>query len=405
MSPVTRKIFLAAALSLAAMRALAQTSQDPSAGAKIHIGPLAMTPTIALVNAGIDTNVFNEADQDLPKRDFTITMQPAASMWLHVGRSILIGNVTEDVVYYRTYSNQRSANTSLKIGILVPLTRLTLRGNAGYIHAKDRPGFEIDARLQRRELLYDGGVELRALAKTFIGVKGTRQNVDYSESAVFLGSNIRNELNRTVTGAALTIRHQLTPLTSINLDVGKQQDRFEFSQLRDSDSTQVNVGFVFDPFALLKGAATVGYRNFQPRVEGLQNFRGVTAAVDLSYVAFGTTKLSIQGARDVQYSFDVDQPYFLQTGGTISLTQQIFGPVDVMGRIGVQRLDYQSRAGAIVVAPNRSDYIHLYGGGFGYHLGTDVRIGFNVDKATRRSALTSRTYSGLRYGTSATYGF
>ncbi len=47
----------------------------------------------------------------------------------------------------------------------------------------------------------------------------------------------------------------------------------------------------------------------------------------------------------------------------------------------------------------------FYGGGIGYRVGTDVRIGFNVDYYTRQSDRETRQYEGLRAGTSVTYGF
>jgi hypothetical protein len=312
-------------------------------------------------------------------------------------------------VYYRTYANQRSANSSYKVGLLVPLNRLTFNGSAGYLNTNDRPGFEIDARVRRHELVYEGSVEVRALSRTFVGVKGRRQNVEFAKDAVFLDRNLeRNleiELNRAMTIQGLTVRHQLTPLTSLTFEVVKQRDRFTFSPLRDSNSTMISAGVKFDPFALLKGGATFGYRDFAPVVAGVPGYKGATAAVDLSYVALGSTKLAVQASRDVQYSFDINQPYYLQTGIVASLAQQIFGPVDVIGRVGAQRLDYRDRAGAVVEAANRSDDVRLYGGGVGYHLGKDIRVGFNVDNVRRTSAVNSRNYAGLRYGAAVTYGF
>jgi len=326
-------------------------------------------------------------------------------VWLHVGRSLVSGNVTEDLVYYNTYASERSVNGSYKVGVLLPLTRLIVNGAVSYVRTRERPGFEIDARSQRNELGYDGSVELRMFSKTFIGVKGRRQQVEFDKDAVFLTNSLQFELNRTVTSQGLTVRHQLTPLTGLVFDAAKQQDRFEFSHLRDADSTQITGGVRFDPFALLKGTATFGYRDFEPVQPGLPSYKGSTAAVDLSYVALGSTKLTLQAARDVQYSYDINQPYYVQTGFLASLAQQIFGPIDAVGRIGAQRLDYRDRVGVVVPAANRIDYVHSYGGGVGYHLGRDIRIGFNIDNAHRTSAVTSRRYDGLRYGAAVTYGF
>src|SRR5262249_14120987 len=161
------------------------------------------------------------------------------------------------------------------------------------------------------------------------------------EDAIFLGSSLHNELTRRITSGDVTVRYALTPLTSLVFTGGRQQDRFPFSHLRDSDSTLATIGVTFDPFALLKGGATFGYRDFKPLVAGLPGYKGSTATVDLSYVAAGSTRLNVQAARDVQYSYDVNQPYYVQTGGTLSITQQIFGPVDVVARVGAARLDYR----------------------------------------------------------------
>jgi hypothetical protein len=401
---VTRKLFLIAMLMFIAARASAQDQTDPSSQATVRLGPLALKPALSLTNAGVDNNVFNEPNDQSPKSDFTMTVQPKTDLWLHLGRSLVIGNVTEDLVYYQKYVSQRSANNADKVGLLVPLTRITFKGNVAYLNTHDRPGFEIDVRVHHKDITYDGAVEVRALSKTFVGLRAERQTFNY-DNTVFAGADLRTELNRTVTTQALTLRYQLTSLTSLTADAAKEQDRFDFSQLRDSDSTTINGGVLFDPFALLKGSAKFGYRDFRPLVAGLPGYRGSTASVDLSYIALSSTKVSVTAARDIQYSYDVNQPYYVQTGGTLSITQQIFGPVDVVGRVGAYRLVYQERAGAAIPAPGRTDYIHSYGGGVGYHLGRDVRIGFNVDKQHRTSALDSRTYDDLKYGTAVTYGF
>jgi hypothetical protein len=312
--------------------------------------------------------------------------------------------VIEDLVYYQTYANQRSANGSYKVGLLMPLTRLTLNGNASYLSTNERPGFEIDARSRRHELGYDGSVELAVLSKTFVGVRGRRQQVRFATDAAFLERSLEIELNRTVTSRGLTLRHQLTPLTGLMLDVFKQEDRFTFSPLRDSDSTQISGGVKFDPFALLKGSASFGYRDFKPVVAGVPGYKGSVASVDLSYVALGSTKLTVQASRDVLYSFDINQPYYVQTGFTASLAQQIFGPVDVVGRVGAHRLDYRDRAGAVVEVVNRRDDVRMYGGGIGYHFGKEIRVGFNVDNVRRASEVSGRSYAGMRYGVAVTYG-
>jgi hypothetical protein len=403
---VTRKelVVVAGVLCFLPVLAVAQTP-DPVSSARIRIGPLGLTPTLALTNAGVDNNVFNEPDQLLPKQDFTITVTPATDLWLRLGRSWLAATIREDLVYYKKFASERSANTGYKGGLVVPLNRLTLSGGGSYLNTRDRPGFEIDARVRRLETSVNGSVEILAFSRTFPGVRVERAKTNFNEAANFQALDLRRELNRTVTTAALTMRHQITPLTSLTLDVARQQDRFEYSSLRDSDSTRIAAGVKLDPFALIKGSASFGYRDFKPLSPGLAGFRGLTAAVDLSYVVMGSTRFALQGTRDVEYSYDINQPWYLQIGGTASIAQQIYGPFDVTGRVGVHRLDYQNRADVAAALSNRTDYVHSYGGGAGYSVGPSVRIGFNIDQQSRTTPVDNRGYNGLRYGISVTYGF
>lgn len=395
---------------LTALAAAPATAQTPEGGpdparVRMRVGPLYLNPTLSLTNLGVDTNVFNEPDDRDPKRDFTLTVTPAADAWLRFGRTWITSNVKEDVVWYRKYSGERSGNTSYTVGWQVPLNRVSLNAEALWLNTRERPGFEIDARSRRKEQGYRGGIEVRALSKTYFGARVERRTVDFDRDATFLGNSLRNELNRTLTSEEGTMRLALTPLTSLTLSVGQEQNRFEFSPSRDSESTTIDGGVQFDPFALIKGSATVGYRNFKPVDPAVPGYRGSTMSASLSYIAgAGSTELTIGLTRDVQYSYDINQPYYLQTGGTFQIAQQIYGPVDAVARVGAQRLDYRSRVDVPTALLDRTDHVRSYGGGLGYHMGRDLRIGFNVDQQTRTSGVAGRRYRALRLGTSVTYG-
>lgn len=395
-----------ALLVLAPAGASAQTT-DPGAPpptVRLRLGPLFVNPTFGLTNAGVDDNVFNQSDPALRERDFTMTVTPASDLWLRFGPSWISATIKEDLVYYNKFASERSANTNLKFSWRIPFNRLVLTPGAAYLNTRERPGFEIDARSQRSEIDYNGLAELRVMSKTFVGARVDRRTTDFAQDARFLGTILRDDLNRAVTTFGVTGRHQLTPLTSIMFDASREQDRFEFSTQRDTDSTQFTGGLRFDPAALIKGVATFGYRNFKPLSGGVPDYVGSTIAVDLSYVPLDGTRFALTVIRDVQYSYDLNQPYYLQTGATASLSQQIFGPVDVVGRIGAQRLDYRDRAGAVVAVSNRVDRVRAYGGGVGYHVGSDLRIGFNVDRQQRTSPVNFKQYTDLRYGFAVTYG-
>jgi hypothetical protein len=404
--PFRRSVLVALVVSLSATAAVsAQTSDggpDPAA-VRVRIGPLWMNPSVSMPNMGIDTNVFNDPSAATPRRDFTITVSPKTDLWLRLGRTWLSGTIAEDIVWYQKYVSERSSNTAYVVAWKAPLNRLVVATSARWIDTRSRPGFEIDARAQRKEPSYAASVEVRGFAKTFIGVRGTSRRVEFSEASVFQGTSLKTELDRTETSAAITIRHELTPLTSLTFSAGRSEQAFKFSP-RDATSNDYTLSVSFDPAALLKGTATFGYTAFDPAAADLPAYNGTTASVNLSYMLLGSTRFAGTVSRNIEFSYDIDQPYYVQTGVTGSIAQQLFGPVDVVGRFGSQSLEYRNRTGAEGIVADRTDRLRSYGGGIGYHLGEDLRLGFNIDKERRRSVISDREHEGLKYGTSLTYG-
>jgi hypothetical protein len=401
----TAAFFLVA--SLAASVSTAQTTDeggpDPAA-VRVRIGPLWMNPTVSMPNIGVDTNVFNDPPHRSPKRDFTVTIAPQTGLWLRMGRTWLSGMISEEVVWYQTYKTERSVNDTYMIGWKAPLNRLVLSTSATWVNTRARPGFEIDARAQRKEPTYAASVEVRGFAKTHIGVRGTWTQVRFAQDTVFNDSNLQIQLDRTASSAAVTVRHELTPLTSITFGVGRSQEQFRFATSRDATSDSFSVALTFDPAALIKGNATLGYLSYKPDAADLPGYTGTTANVGLTYTLLGSTRFATTITRNVEFSYDIEQPYYLLTGASASLAQQIFGPLDVVARIGRQRLKYTARTDALVTTPDRTDRVRSYGVGFGFHLGQELRLGFNVDKERRTSVLPDRQFEGLKYGSSITYG-
>jgi hypothetical protein len=192
-------------------------------------------------------------------------------------------------------------------------------------------------------------------------------------------------------------------VTSVALDVTRERERFVVAQFRDSDSTRVLGSVKFQPLALINGTASVGFRRFSPVPPDVPSFRGAVTNVDLSYSLLGVTRLGVQATRDIQYSFEFSQPYYLESGVTGTVQQQVFGPFDVLGRIGTRGLAYTNRTGTAVEVSNRTDRVNTIGIGAGYRMGTDKRLGFTIDRQRRSSSLEGRTYTGLRFGMSLTY--
>ena len=77
----------------------------------------------------------------------------------------------------------------------------------------------------------------------------------------------------------------------------------------------------------------------------------------------------------------------------------------ILDLAGIELRDLRrDRAGTAARVSDRVDDVRTYGVGVGYHLGKDLRWGFNVDRSRRLSDVARRRYSGFKFGTAMTYG-
>ena len=403
-----RKCLIAAVLAIAFLRVTPLCAQDggPSADSvRVRIGPLMMNPTISLTNIGVDHNVFNVAPDKGPVQDFTFTVSPNTDFWLRAGGTWITATMNESINWYQKYSSERTANNEYKLGWIVPTSHIGFKINGAYTNARERPGFEIDTRAARKETQFTTSLDFKGLPKTFFGVTASRQQTRFANDAEYLGVSLQETLNRINSSYGLTLRYQATPLTSIMISATRSKDGFEFSSDRDTTSTAIQASAEFAPAALIKGNVSFGYTDFKPNAPDLPQYKGAIGEANLTYVLLGATRFALNAGRGVQYSYDANQPYYLQTRIGGSITQQLFGPFDVQARGDYAILAYRDRVGSQLEVTDRTDHRKTYGMGIGLHMGKDLRLAFNVDQDNRDTKVAEHQYEKFLVGTSLTYGF
>lgn len=390
---------------IGAVPAFAQDGGPSADNVKVRLGPLMMNPTISISNIGIDHNVFNVAPEKGPVQDFTFTVAPNTDLWLRVGRTWVTGSINESINWYQKYAGERTANNEYKLGWNVPTSFVQLKLNGSYVAARERPGFEIDTRAARKTIDFNGSVDFQTLPKTFIGATASRTQNRFADDAQYLGVSLKESLNRITTAYGLTARHTLTPLTTISFALSRSRDGFEFSSDRDTVSTSAMASIALAPAALIKGGASFGYTDFKPTDPSLPAFKGLVGSGDLTTVVAGATRLALLLSRQVQFSYDDKQPYYLQSRIGGSVTQQLFGPFDIQARADYSILEYRDRAGAVIEVANRTDRKTTYGVGIGFHMGKDLRLSVNADQDNRDTKVVDHQYEKFLLGSSLTYGF
>lgn len=389
-------------LALLPMNVSAQ-SVEGLGSPRFIFGPLGVTPRIALKDVGIDSNPRNQAVN--PERDFTATLVPGVDTYLRIGRGRLTGKTSVEYLYFNELEEQRSFNFNQELRAEVLLNRVAPFVAGGYLRTRQRPNLEIDARVQQNTTFVGGGMALRLGARTNLELEARRSQLKFGEGE-FGDAVIAQALDRDVDLFGATTKVALTPLTTFVLRVESTKDRFKFDPVRSSDSVSVLPGFEFKPSALIAGKVSVGYRRFDAIDDSVPDFAGVIGEVDARYTWREQTRLGFKASRDIEYSIEDVQPYFVANGGGLEITQVIGLNWFAVARGSRTRLVYRNYIGgtAPIGDVGRSDRVDTYGAGFGRKLGDDIRVSLDVNKVRRLSTVVMRQYEGYRVGVSISYG-
>jgi hypothetical protein len=395
-----RSVCLCALVILAsAFPASAQDFDEGAETARYRFAFIRFTPSVLLSDLGTDSNVFNAWED--PKQDWTAVATPRSDYWMRMGPFRLSGTTAVEYLYFREHGNQRSLNTENKAKLQVPLRRLIPFVSGEHVNTRVRPGYEIDLRARRTENGLAAGADVALPGRTTVGVSARRALVVFDDDQFFRGIDLGQALDRKSEAVSAQLRYRATPLTSFVAVAEYQEIRFNHNSIRDADSRRIAGGVEMKPLAFISGKASVGYRQFSTLSPGLPDYEGVVADIDVQSVV-AWTRIGFRLGRDVAYSFEDTDPFFVLTDLGLSITQLVSYSWDIVVRGGTQRLAYRSLSDA---GMPRLDNGLVAGGGMGYRVGRTLRVGLDVNYVERRSNIHSdRHYKGLRVGGSVSYG-
>ena len=368
----------------------------------IQAGPVGISPTLLLRDVGRDENVFN--DRVDPKGDFTFSLLPRAEL-LFKPRALRLSYVAStEYVYYRKYESERSTNLSSAVRADLSLGWFHPFVLASGTSTRQRLNQEVDVRARHHERVYEGGFGIRAGTRLTLGASARTTRLRFDE-ALFRGENLTASFDSDRDAIDGSVGLQLTPFTSFTLVASREQQRFNIARERDSDSLRITPTFSFSPEAVLNGSIAIGYRKFSPRSSTIPGYAGFVATATIGTTLWNRHHLDMMFTRDVRYSYERDTPYYLATGGNVTMISQLGGPFDLRLTGAWQSLDYRGiRGGAIGEHPG-TDTFTSYGGGLGYRIRDQLRLGFNTEWSGRDSQLSlDREYRNRRIFASVTWG-
>ena len=212
----------------------------------------------------------------------------------------------------------------------------------------------------------------------------------------------------------MTVRHRLTPLTSVAVNVDRRRDNFDLLPERNSESVAISSGLEFNPFALITGQAYVGWGRYRLVDATAPPFTGLVTSLDLGYTLLGATRFTLQGQRDIEYSAIRGQHAYLLAGFRSSVTHRLGSGFDIGAGAARYRLSYGlfsliTEPGGEIEVPgfaDTSEIVTEHFGEVGYRVGRQMRIGFRAARQHRRSTVArAREYESVRAGMSINYRF
>jgi len=371
----------------------------------IRFGPLGLSPTLTITNFGVDSNIFNDSAN--PQSDFTMTVTPRVQARLRNARVLWSGAMATGLVYFKKFSDERSIDYDADGRFDADLNWFRPYALAKLQDTRERLNAELDARAPRTQTTAAAGARAVVSPKVGFVVDARQSSVRFSEGILFEGVPLSRTLNSKTNIVEGGLEVYLTPLTTFSMTASRQHDRFDESPERDSDTFRIMPSLRMEAPAIIEGSLAVGYRRFTPLSDALPSYSGLVALGSISHTFIERTKVALILSRDVQYSFELNEPYYLTTGFRVAVNHQVREELDLRVTAGRDRLEYRAEETVPDAVPDqkRRDRSSVFDVGAGYRFHPNLRVGFDVEYARRSSDRAEREYRRTRLFASMNYGF
>lgn len=373
-----------AGASLAASPVEAQITA-PREASQIELGTLALYPTLQIMDAGIDDNVFNDALA--PQRDYTMTVASRLLSVLRLGSNELLFQAGSDYVWFNESTSERSNNMQYATRFNMSASRFKPYIGVEYVRTRVRRSPEIDARARRVDRNVQAGMAFEVSPRTAITASARLEDTNYEEGEHFRNVALDAALNRSGRGADAGVRYAITPLTTLSVTAGYEEQEFKASHIRDLARYTVGPTLEFSPEAAIRGRVVTAFEFFRPQDPKLDARMGVAYQALVNWSLFGRTTFDLGTGRNISYSYQDTEPYYLLNSVRLLVTQPLAGWFELYGGYDWQHMAYRWRLNADATSgeSDRVDTLTAASGGVGMRLGQAFHVKIGMEKTRRRS--------------------
>jgi hypothetical protein len=393
------------AVLLTAAPAVAQITA-PREAAEIEFGPVSLYPSLQIVDAGYDENVFNDGSE--PQRDYTLTVASRLLAVMRFGSNELMVQSGNDYVWFREFDSERSSNAQYAMRFNLSASRFKPFIGAEHLRTRTRRSPEIDARARRVDRTVLGGLGFDLTPRTSLTASARMNDTTYDEGERFHGIALDEALNRSGRAADAGVRYAITALTTLSVTAGFEEETFDQSHLRDVKRYTIGPTLEFSPEAAIRGRVVTAFELFKPVDPALAQRTGVAYQASVNWVLYGRTAFTLGTGRNISYSYQDTEPYYLLTNVHLGVIQPLAGRFDLYGGLDWDHMAYRWRRGAAAEALVESDRVDTLAGGsggVGIRLGRRFHVRVGLEKMRRRSVEDARqNFDRMRILSTVTVG-
>ncbi len=381
----TKSLWLVlAGASLAAAPVQAQIVA-PREAAQIEFGTLALYPTLQILDAGFDDNVFNAPVA--PQSDYTMTIAARVLSVLRLGSNELMFQAGNDYVWFNESTSERSNNMQYATRFNMSASRFKPYIGVEYIRTRVRRSPEIDARARRVDRNVVGGMAFEVSPRTALTASVRLDDTNYDEGETFRNVALDDALNRSGRGGDAGVRYAITPLTTLSVTAGYEEQEFKESHVRDLKRYTVGPTLEFSPEAAIRGRVITAFELFRPEDPALDERMGIAYQALVNWSLFGRTTFDLGAGRNISYSYQDTEPYYLLTNARLLVTQPLPGWFELYGGFDWQHMAYRWLLDADTTSSesDRVDTLTMANGGVGMRLGGTFHVKIGAEKTRRQS--------------------
>jgi hypothetical protein len=383
-----------------------ETPPTPRPWGQIRLGSIWLTPSVALKEIGIDTNVLNSNAADERRADFTATAGPQLNLLWDTRRIRFEAVGGADYVFFLKHATERSFQFNGNADMTFQVSRrfqLSAHANDATVRRRFTP--EIDLRARHRNRSVSAGASVGLAPKVSLEMRGSVSERRFDAGAIYNNVELAQTLNEDTLSSGASVALQLTPWTALSIGGTASAHRFPLRPARDADAEEYFLRVRMNPRALIYGAAQVGHVNYVTRFAGIPDFNGITANGTIGARLGENMNVQLLFYRNVGLSYQPRVPFIFdrQIGGLVRRT--LFSRVVL--RLEAHHHNYVYLGWVPIVlneVPPADERLERYVAAFDIRTAGDFRVGFNSEYQHRVSASQVRLYEGFRFWTSFAYG-